>query len=267
MDGWTIVTGASGAMGSEAVKALAGKGVPVIMACRNLEKAEVVRQRILSENPEANLRIEEIHLDSRKSIMDFIDRIKDENITGLFNNAGTMERHFSVTEDGFERTLAVNYVGPYLLTMSLIPYLKAGAHIVNMVSLSCEVAQFDRDIFTPDKRKFSQLGSYSTSKLALLFFSIDLARQHPELKVNMSDPGIVDSEMIRLHRWFDPLTDVLFRPFCNSPRKGVAPAVRAMSSEESGKLFVGDKCKTVRPKYLERTEEIEWLREKSTGLF
>ncbi len=45
-----------------------------------------------------------------------------------------METGLSITVDGFERTVSVNYVGPYLLTRKLIPLMVRGARIVNMVS-------------------------------------------------------------------------------------------------------------------------------------
>lgn len=39
------------------------------------------------------------------------------------NNAGTMETERRITEDGLERTVSVNYVGPYLLTRKLLPLM------------------------------------------------------------------------------------------------------------------------------------------------
>ena len=47
------------------------------------------------------------------------------------DSAGTMETGFSITNDGFERTVSVNYVGPYLLTRKLVPTMASGARIVN----------------------------------------------------------------------------------------------------------------------------------------
>ena len=54
MEKTIVITGASGSMGSAAVKALAKKGFGVIMACRNLSKASAVREDILREVPQAN---------------------------------------------------------------------------------------------------------------------------------------------------------------------------------------------------------------------
>ncbi len=224
-------------MGSAACAALARAGRPLIMACRNLEKAEGVREKILDEVPDAQIMVRQLELSALDSVREFARSLRDVEISALFNNAGTMERHFSLSADGFERTLAVNYLAPCLLTHLLLPQIRDG--VLNMVSLSCEAARFDRELFVPDRKRFSQLGSYSSSKLALMFFSISLGGSC-SLRVNVSDPGIVDTEMIRLHRWFDPLTDVIFRPFCNSPERGAAPAVRALLDfSSSGKGLRG----------------------------
>jgi NAD(P)-dependent dehydrogenase (short-subunit alcohol dehydrogenase family) len=258
---YTIITGASGAMGSEAAAALARAGRPVIMACRDLDKAQAVRSRILDEVPDAVLEIKHLELSSLDEVREFAQSLRGVEISALFNNAGTMERHFSVTGDGFERTLAVNYLASCLLTRLLLPQIRDG--VLNMVSISCETARFDHQIFAPDASRFTQLGSYSTSKLALMLFSIALS-QRCSLRVNVSDPGIVNTEMIRLHRWFDPLTDVIFRPFCNSPKKGAAPGVRALlSSEGSGLLYKGLGAKPIPSKYASRTGDIGWLWEES----
>ena len=123
-----IVTGASGAMGSEAVKALVRAGRPVLMACRDLAKAEKVRRAVLRAYPEASLEIAELDLGSFASIRAFVAGLGEERrFSGLFNNAGTLCRHFLLSEDGFERTWAVNYMGPYLLTRLLLPHMAEGA--------------------------------------------------------------------------------------------------------------------------------------------
>ena len=53
-----IITGASGGMGSAATEEMARRGWRVIMACRNLEKADAVRRRILGAVPSAQLEIQ-----------------------------------------------------------------------------------------------------------------------------------------------------------------------------------------------------------------
>ena len=246
-------------MGSAATEEMARRGFRVIMACRNLRKASDVRDRIVKAVPGALLDIEELHLDSFASVRDFAGRMRAEApLDGLFNNAGVLPRHFSLTVEGYEQTLGVNYLGPWLLTSLMLPLLADDARIVNMVSISAKTARVGRDFFDRGEKEFHQLRTYADTKLALIYFSIALAQKSGR-RVNMADPGIVDTEMIRLDRWFDPLTDIFFRPFCNSPSKGARPAVNALCSDCSMQLFSGKGHRDVPEKLLARRDEIEWL--------
>ena len=67
-----------------------------------------------------------------QSVVAFASQILERNlpISLLMNNAGTMETGFHTTSEGFERTVSVNYMGPYLLTRKLIPLMVRGARIV-----------------------------------------------------------------------------------------------------------------------------------------
>ena len=133
MSGRVIVTGATGSMGAAAVEALAAAGRPVLMACRNLEKAAEVRADILSRIPRANLTVRQLDLASLSSVRAFADGFAPGSVTALFNNAGVISRSYTVTADGFENTFSVNYFGPRLLTLLLLPKMPEEANIVNMV--------------------------------------------------------------------------------------------------------------------------------------
>lgn len=248
--GSIIVTGASGSMGKAAVKALAAGGHSVIMACRNLDKGQAARREILAQVPGAALQVLPLDLGSMSSIRDFAASVAGSAPAGLLNNAGTMPAHFSLTEDGLEQTVAVNYVGPYLLTRLLLESLAPDARIVNVISLTCKYAKIDENLLQKGPDDFHQLRTYASSKLALMLFSIELARRTSH-RVNMSDPGIVASDMIDLGRWFDPLADVFFKPLCKRPEKGAAPALAALESNQTMKVFKRDKCLEVQERFLE----------------
>lgn len=245
-----IITGASGSMGAEATKALAQKGYFTVMACRNMDKAESVRQDILRQIPSAGITPLQLNLTSISSIRHFVEEFvtlmneKGLSLSGLFNNAGIINREFGLTEDGYERTVATNYIGPVYLTKLLLPHFADKAHIVNMVSLTCRYGRIGADFFNRPPEKFSQLGTYADTKLALLLFSISLSRYlepHSDrhIYVNAADPGVVNSNMITMHRWFDPIADILVRPFFSTPQKGVQPALRALESDTDLKYFKG----------------------------
>ena len=194
------------------------------------------------------------------------------------NNAGTMETERRITEDGLERTVSVNYVGPYLLTRKLLPLMGEGSRIVNMVSCTYAIGHLDfPDFFLRGKKGgFWRIPIYSNTKLALTLFTIDLASRvkHKGIVVNAADPGIVSTNIITMHMWFDPLTDILFRPFIRTPRKGAATAVGLLLDEDAGKrtgtLNASCRPKSLSEKYTrhvqmeelwERTESIvkKWL--------
>ena len=239
MSGWTIVTGATGAMGAAAVEALAAEGRAVLMACRNRAKAEAVRSDILTRIPDARLEIRELDLASLASVRQFAAGIEPGSVTALFNNAGAISRGYGFTDDGLENSFAVNYFGPWLLTRLLVDKMPEDGRIVNMVSLTCRFVKITPDSLRPERKDFSQLGTYARSKRALLSFSQELLRRHPGLRINVSDPGIVASNMIDLGHWYDPLADSLFKPFCKSPASGVLPALSALTSDLIGHYFVG----------------------------
>ena len=70
----------------------------------------------------------------------------------------------------------------------------------------------------------------SNTKLAITLFTLDLARRvkGKGTTVNASDPGVVNTEIIRMQMFFDPLTDLFFRPFIRTPRQGADTAIRLL---------------------------------------
>lgn len=251
MKGRIIVTGATGSMGSAAAEALASQGIPVLMACRNLEKANAVRADILRRVPDAELEIRPLDLASMASVRAFAEGVEAGCVAALFNNAGVISKGFRLTEDGFENTFSVNYLGPWLLTQLLLPKLPQDAHIVNMVSLACRFVSLEEASLRPTEKEFSQLGTYARAKRALLSFSLELARRYPDLHVNLADPGIVASDMIDLGHWYDPLADIIFKPLCKSPQAGVRPALHALAEETHNRYYVGKKSKDIPSRYID----------------
>lgn len=253
-----IITGASGDIGAAATEALVRRGEAVIMACRNCSKASAVRDKIIQHVPSAQIEIEELHLDSFASVREFAARMQGRSIKAIFNNAGVISRDYRLCEDGFEESLTVNYLSPYLLTRLLLPALGSEGRVVNMISLTCDLARLDRNFFSEREKSFSQLGSYASSKLALMLFSIELSRRCG-ISVNMADPGIVSSSMISMGRWFDPLADIFFRPLCKRPGRGAIPAVEAILSDKHSRIFKGHRDIGIPKKQLDRQELSDWL--------
>ena len=268
-----IVTGATGSIGLAAVKSLLSKDMPVIMACRNIKKADSQRDSLIKQFPHSEIDILELDLNSLSSIRMFAENIKNQGfkVDKLLNNAGIICRDFTVNDDGFETTLAVNYLGPLYLSKLMIPLMDDGFNIVNTVSVTRGVSTLDEHFFDLDKKRFSQLGTYGKAKYALFLSSLTLSEKIKNGSVNLTDPGVVDSNMISMHRWFDPLADVLFRPFCKSPEKGAIPAVNALlqpiansqqPTARNVKLFSGNRSKVISQKHYDNPLR-GWLWEES----
>ena len=251
VNGRILITGATGSMGAAAVEALASQGTPVLMACRNLKKADVVRKDILTRVPDADLEIRQLDLASLESVRRFAQDLEPGRVSALFHNAGVISKGYSLTCDGFENTFSVNYLGPWLLTRLLLPKLPEHARMVFMVSLTCRFASLKPGMLQPSPKDFTQLGTYASAKRALLSFSLELFRRYSGLQVHLADPGVVASDMIDLGHWYDPLADRFFKPLCKKPLDGVRPALRALATTQTeSRFFVGKGDKPIPHRYV-----------------
>lgn len=233
-----IITGANRGMGFEETKAVAAAGYRVIMACYCPSQSVAAMEQIKRETGNDQIEILPLDLANFQSVREFAHLVSQRftHLDLLMNNAGTLETGLHTTVDGIERTVSVNYAGPFLLTHLLLPLMGEGSRIVNMASL---VYAFGRialpDLFTRGgKGSFNRLVAYSNSKLAMTLFSLGLAERLKDrgITVNAVDPGIVNTEIIRMQMFFDPLTDWFFRPFIRTPRQGADTAIRLLLEEE-----------------------------------
>lgn len=234
-----LVTGASGSIGKEICRALLRLKIPVIMACRSERRFADTLGDIARDIPDFQATFLEIDLNSAASVIEAVNKLKGMELAGIINNAGTMERHYSVSPDGPETTMNVNYHNTRLLNQLLLPQVEKGGAIVFTTSLTRRRWPGAHLPATVSEKTFGQLTTYSLSKAWITRFAADFAAEGESkgVRVNCADPGIVDSSMIRMDRWFDPLADIIFRPLIRTPRNGAVPAMRALLSSESGRIF------------------------------
>ncbi len=175
-----VVTGANSGTGYETALELARKGADVVMAARNVAKAEEAIRRIRGLVSTAKVQFEALDLASQASVTAFADRLlaAGRPIDILVNNAGVMALPTrEETVDGFEMQLATNYLGHFALTAQLLPLLKAGR--ARVVSLSSIVHRRGRIAFDDlnAERSYSAWPVYAQSKLAMLMFGLELDRR------------------------------------------------------------------------------------------
>jgi NAD(P)-dependent dehydrogenase (short-subunit alcohol dehydrogenase family) len=174
-----LVTGASSGTGKEAAARLAAAGAHVIMAVRTPAKGDSAREDILKAAPKASLEVRRLDLADLKSVRELAQALEDEGrpIDVLVNNAGVMTppRRES-TRDGFELQFGSNFLGPFALTVLLLPLLlkSKAPRVATMVSSAAHFARINWD--DPQwERSYRPMAAYSQSKLADMLMAQRLA--------------------------------------------------------------------------------------------
>ncbi|WP_254767069.1 oxidoreductase [Salinilacihabitans rarus] len=183
-----VITGANSGIGLEATRELARNGATVIMACRSVDRGEAAARDVREDVPDADLRVEACDLASLDSIRAFADRLGDEPIDGLVNNAGVMAIPRSETDDGFEMQFGVNHLGHFALTGLVLENLLGDdgdreSRIVTVSSRMHERGEIDFDDLHGE-RSYDGWNAYAQSKLANVLFAYELERRLRAADVN-----------------------------------------------------------------------------------
>ncbi len=256
-----VITGANSGLGLESTKAIAAKGATVVMACRNLNKADQAKSEVLSVHPAAKLDVMQLDNASLDSVRTFADafRAKYDRLDILLNNAGVMAIPRTLTEDGFEMQLGVNHLAHFALTGLLLDVITATPHArVHSTSSSAAFAgriNFDDLMSETD---YSRWTVYGQSKLANAAFATELNRRlraagHDTL-ANSSHPGFVMTNLQTnsLAQSGAPLGErILYSVFApliaHDVSMGVLPQLYAATAPEAkGGVFYGPRFMRMR---------------------
>jgi NAD(P)-dependent dehydrogenase (short-subunit alcohol dehydrogenase family) len=180
-----VVTGANSGTGKEATRRLAAAGARVAMAVRTVAKGEQALGEIVTAQPNAQLEVRHIDLADLASVKEFADSLAADGtpIDLLVNNAGVMAPPTRMTTvDGFELQFGSNFLGPFALTVRLLPLLLAAPQ-ARVATMSSGTASYGRIRFDDLQwqRRYRPNFSYAQSKLADLLLTEQLAvigRQH-----------------------------------------------------------------------------------------
>jgi NAD(P)-dependent dehydrogenase (short-subunit alcohol dehydrogenase family) len=193
-----VVTGANSGTGKEATARLAAAGAEVVMAVRSPERGEAARAEILRRVPGARLEVRRLDLADLSSVQQAAEALLADGrpLHVLVNNAGVMappERFETV--DGFELQLGSNALGPFALTVRLLPLLlrTPGARVATMTSSMAELGRIDFSDLQWTRRRWRPALSYGQSKLADTLIGVHLARLATErgwdLVSTLAHPG------------------------------------------------------------------------------
>jgi NAD(P)-dependent dehydrogenase (short-subunit alcohol dehydrogenase family) len=175
-----IVTGANSGIGWDTARALAQKGATVIMACRNLQKANTAADQIKALNPSGHVEVMQLDLGDLDSVRAFATTFKEryQRLDLLINNAGVMVPPYSKTKQGFEQQFGTNHLGHFALTGLLLDTLNTtpNARIVTVSSGAHNFGIINFDDLNWE-RGYPPQRAYGQSKLANLLFTYELQRK------------------------------------------------------------------------------------------
>lgn len=190
-----IVTGATNGVGLATATTLVRAGARVILAVRN---TALGAQRAAEMGD--NAAVAELNLADLSSVRAFPGRLDDlgvGEIDILINNAGTLTRQRTDTVDGFEATLATNLLGPFALTNLLLARVRE--QIINVGSEAHKSATLHLDDLHLRSRRWTVMGSYAASKLAVMLWGLELDRRlraaGSPVVTHLTHPGWVDSNL------------------------------------------------------------------------
>jgi NAD(P)-dependent dehydrogenase (short-subunit alcohol dehydrogenase family) len=196
-----LVTGATDGLGKRVAQELAAKGTTVLLHGRSPERLEATLEEIQSQTSSQKVGSYLADLSSLAAVRDLADRILSEydRLDVLINNAGIIVQERKESKDGYELTFAVNYLSHFLLTSLLLPLLKgsAPARVVNVASAGQSPIDFD-DLML--ERGYDAMRAYSTSKLAQIMFTFELAERlsGTGVSVNALHPAsLMDTKMVQ----------------------------------------------------------------------
>nr|XP_020657362.1 WW domain-containing oxidoreductase [Pogona vitticeps] len=254
-----IITGANSGIGFETAKSLALHGAHIILACRNMVRANEAVQRILEEWHKAKAEAMTLDLASLQSIRDFADAFISKNLPlhVLICNAAVFGLPWQLTEDGLESTFQVNHLGHFYLIQLLKDVLcrSAPARVVMVSSESHRFTEIndssgklDFNMLSPPKKEYWAMLAYNRSKLCNILVSNELNRRLSPCGVisNAVHPGNMMYSSLHRNWWVYTLLFTLARPFTKSMQQGAATTVYCATAPELqglGGMYFNNCCR------------------------
>lgn len=196
-----LVTGATDGIGRETARELTRRGATVLVHGRNAERAAAVvtELRGLGGAPPEPVVADLSSLAGvRAMATELAARAHQPEV--LLHNAGVYMKRREISVDGFEMTLAVNHLAPFLLTHLLLAS-EAGERvrrIVNVSSMAHNRGRIDLEDVELLRAPFNSYASYASSKLANVLFTVELARRLAGrgIVVNALHPGVSSTKLL-----------------------------------------------------------------------
>ena len=232
-----VITGATSGIGQVASEALAAMGARIVFTARDKGRGEATLVRLRERGPGLD---HQLHLADLTRLSE-MKRVAKEiaaaepRIDVLMNNAGAMFSEFQITEDGFERTFALNHMSYFVLTHGLRHRLleTPGARIVNTSSHAHRNARLDYK--DPQTMKgYRMFKAYCRSKLYNILFTRELSRQikGSGITANSLHPGFVASRFGDQTSGAGGVVFRILKHMAISPERGAETLIYLASSDK-----------------------------------
>ncbi len=277
----SLFTGATSGIGKVTATELAKAGAHVIVQGRSLEKTDAVRQEIIAQSGNENVDILVGNLFSLAETRRLAAEVNARypRLDVLVNNAGgILGSAREQTDEGFEKTIALNHLSPFVFTSLLFNKLRqsTAARIINVSSKAHVFANIDWNDFLLQK-SYQPLLAYANAKLYSILFTQELARKISQknitnVTVNALHPGGIATGFAKNSSW--PIRvgfRILMKPFLLTAAQGADNSIYLATSNDvagvNGQYFVKRKPARPRKKYItpENAAHLWQLSEKLTG--
>jgi NAD(P)-dependent dehydrogenase (short-subunit alcohol dehydrogenase family) len=191
-----VISGATSGIGRVAAAKLAAMGARIVIIARDRARGRDTLGQLRVISPQAGHTVHYADL-SRLAEMRRVGAeiaAAESKIDVLINNAGAIFARGAVTDDGFDRTFALNHMSYFVLTAALRSRLIAAApaRIINTASNAHRRGHIDFDDLQ-SIRNYRPSKAYGTSKLCNILFTRELARSlwGSGVTANSFSPGFV----------------------------------------------------------------------------
>ena len=229
-----LVTGASAGIGLHTALGLAHAGMRVIVAGRDPRRTKAAQRFIAGRIPGAQVETALADFSSLAAVRALAADIlgRHERLDVLVNNAGLISPRYAESSDGYELTIAVNHLAPFLLTHLLLDRLSASAQggeisrIVTVASIAHKGAKLDPATMTKPKN-WTPLSAYGGSKLANILSTRALAHRLDPATVIAAclHPGVIATDIGDRAGTLAGLGWRLLKPFLAGPDKGAETSI------------------------------------------